>query len=333
MGNKKFRILSLDGGGLKGIIQITVLKEIERRTGKRITDLFDLIAGTSTGGLIACALTVSDNGVDPKYTLKDIEDIYTIRSQEIFPIKAGLGKWVSKFSSLKNPKFKADGLQNILEEFMGDKRLNDCIKPLFITSLDLYNNETLLFKTRHALIDPLKNALLIDVCRSTSAAPTYLPAYDFMYADKRRLCVDGGLYMNNPSLGAVIEFSRHGTEKPYNFSNVSLEDVVLLSLGTGHHSGEIARQQVEGWGILDWAPEITSVMMQAMNQVTTYEVDELLSQEHYFRVNVTLQDPKHSGIADSSEVTREYWISQVQAQILNNKILMMQMDDFFSITL
>src|SRR4028119_1606200 len=83
----KFRILSLDGGGLRGIISVIVLKEMERRSGKRITDLFDMVAGTSTGGLIACGITVSDNGISPKYTLEEIEKIYVENGKDIFPEK------------------------------------------------------------------------------------------------------------------------------------------------------------------------------------------------------------------------------------------------------
>ena len=86
---KKFRILSIDGGGLRGVVPLTILKKVEAITGKRITENFDLIAGTSTGGLIACAISVKDiqNDTQPLYTLDEILKVYVKRGKEIFPKK------------------------------------------------------------------------------------------------------------------------------------------------------------------------------------------------------------------------------------------------------
>ncbi len=326
----KFRILSLDGGGLRGIIPVLVLKEIERRTGKRITDLFDMVAGTSTGGLIACGITVSDNGTTPKYTLSDIEKIYTENGKDIFPEKNFLKKIISSISSLKNPKFSANGLEKVLQNLLEQKRISDCAKPIFVTSYDLFNNEALLFKYRHAIKHPENNALLVDVCRATSAAPTYLPAYDFIYQNKKRVCIDGGLYMNNPAMGALIEVIKYHKEPPYNLPELKLNDISILSLGTGHYSSEIARKKVEGWGLLDWATSITDVMMQAINQTTTYEAEELTSNENFLRINPDIANSKYSDMADSSEEARAYFIDVVTTDILGNKVLMSQLDTFLN---
>jgi patatin-like phospholipase/acyl hydrolase len=322
--SKKFRILSLDGGGLRGIIPVLVLKEIEKRTGKRITDMFDLIAGTSTGALIACGITVSDDGINPKYTLNDIERIYTEKGKEIFPKKNWLKGIVSGISSLKNPKFSEDGIQKVLHDLLGEKRLSDCIKPVFAASFDLYNNEALLFKYRQALSDPTRNARLIDICRATSAAPTYLPAYNFTYNSKTRICVDGGIYMNNPAVGALVEVTKYHKEAPYNKPDLELEDISILSIGTGHYSSEIARKKVEGFGLLDWATNITDVMMQAVNQTSNYQAEELISDENFIRVNVDIDNPKYSDMADSADETRDYLIQLTNSQVLGNSVLMDQ---------
>lgn len=323
---KKFRILSLDGGGLRGIIPVLVIKEIERRTGKPITDSFDMIAGTSTGALIACGLSVSDDGRTPKYKITDIEKIYTERGKDIFPKKNWFKGFISGVSALKNPKFSPDGLQKVLEELLGEKRIADCFKPIFVTTFDLYNNEALLFKYRQAIANPSRNARLIDICRATSAAPTYLPAYNFMYNEKKRVCVDGGIYMNNPTVGALVEITKFHKEAPYKMDSLSLDEVSVLSIGTGHYSSEIARKKVEGFGLLDWATNITDVMMQAVNQTTTYQTEELTSVGNFLRINLDIDDPKYSDMADSSDETREYLIRQVNSQIINNSVLMGQLD-------
>jgi len=324
--NKPFRILSLDGGGLRGIIPVLILKEIERRSGKRIIDLFDMIAGTSTGGLIACGITVSDDGIHPKYTLQDIENVYTKRGNDIFPKKNFIERIINSVTCLKRPRFSEVGIDKVLTDMFEDRRITNCILPIFITTFDLYNNNALFFKSRHALCYPSKNALLKDVCRATSAAPTYLPAYKFNYDGKASVCVDGGVYINNPALAALVEISKHHNDYPYNFDCLSLEDIKILSLGTGHYSNDIARKKVESWGMLDWATNITDVMMQAVNQTTSYQVDELTKSGNFLRINVDIENEDFADMADSSDETRNYLISEVKKQVFGNATLMKQMD-------
>ena len=329
----KFRILSLDGGGLRGIIPVLILKEIERRSGKRILDLFDMVSGTSTGGLIACGIAVSDNGKTSKYTLEQIEDIYVKHGKDIFPKKSAFKNFIGKITSLKSPKFSPDGLQKVLTDLMGEKRISDCAKPILVTSYDLFNNEAILFKYRHALNYPENNALLVDVCRATSAAPTYLPAYDFVYENKKRICVDGGIYMNNPSMGSLIEVIKYHAENPYNLEELKLADISVLSLGTGHYTSQIAQKKVEGWGLLDWAPNITDVMMQAINQTTTYQAEELTANENFLRINPVIDNPDFSDMADSSDKAREYFINLVNKEIVGNTVLMEQLDKLLQVNM
>ena len=328
---KKIRILSLDGGGLRGIIPVLILKEIERRSGEKIFNLFDLISGTSTGGLIACGITVSDDGKNPKYTIQQIEDIYTHRGNDIFPKRSGFSKFLNSLSSLKNPHFSAEGIDKVLTEYFGTKRLTDCLKPLIVTSFDLYNNESLFFKSRHAFSDPQKNATLKDVCRATSAAPTYLPAYKFMFDNKARVCIDGGVYINNPTIVSLVEITKYHTDKIYDFPSIALSDVVVLSLGTGHYSSNIARNKVESWGLLDWATKISDVMMQAVNQATNYQAEELTKEGNFMRINLDIMEEKYADMADSSDETRNYLVNQVQSCIFGNQTLMNRLDDLIKL--
>ena len=325
---KTFRILSLDGGGLRGIIPVLLLKEIEKRTGKRIVELFDLFAGTSTGGLIVCALTVSDDGKIPVYSLQEVEEIYSKRGNEIFPKKSFAGKIIKSVTSLKTPRFSAKGLDKVLNELLGSRRMTNCLKPILITSFDLYNNEALFFKSRHALAIPGRNALLKDVCRATSAAPTYLPAYKFTFDGKTRVCVDGGVYINNPSVASLVEVTKYHMKPPYDLEEISLNDIQVLSIGTGQYTANIARKKVEKWGLLDWATSITDVMMQAVNQTASYITDELTSLDNFLRINIDIANQKYADMADSSDKTREYLISELNSQVFENTTLMRQLDSF-----
>jgi patatin-like phospholipase/acyl hydrolase len=312
-----FRILSIDGGGLRGIVPVTILQAIEAKTGRKIYELFDMIAGTSTGGLIACALTLSDDGKTPKYTLQDIADMYTKHGKDIFPPVTGLKKVIHYATDIFHSRFSPDGLDKVLKDYMGDKTMLDCIRPLFIASYDIKNNEAILFKSRHAARNVNQNAKLHDICRATSAGPTYLPAYPFHYDGKDRICIDGGVYMNNPTVGAIVEVSRYTRESTYydGFQNVPTEDIVVLSLGTGHYTNNVLYRKVDGGGELGWAPAISDVMMQGVNQVTDYEATELLEDNNYLRLYINISDSSHDDMADSSDETLHYLLTQTQQML------------------
>src|ERR1700722_11878591 len=180
----KFRILSIDGGGLRGLIPVMILKNIEELTGKKIYELFDLVAGTSTGGLIACATMLADeNRSKPRYDLSYIEKIFTEKGSIIFnnPKK--------KIGNFFRAKYKPKALQNELTSIFKDldgssgkpAMLADLLVPVIIPAYDLKRNKPVIFKTRHARQNHKMNATLYDICLATSAAPTYFPVHKFLY--------------------------------------------------------------------------------------------------------------------------------------------------------
>jgi len=329
---QKFRILSIDGGGLRGVIPIIILQELERRmNGKRIHEMFDLFAGTSTGGLISSALAVGDENKKPLYNLEQILSIYTDRGKEIFPKREGLSNLINEISSLKNPTYPANGIDKVLRDMVAHKRMTDCIKPIFISSYDLRNNEAVFFKSRQAANDQSCNIELYEVCRATSAGPTYLPAYDGNYNNKKRIYVDGGVFMNNPSVGAIVEISRYHAEPFYNRPDLRFEDICVLSLGTGHYTDDITHKKVENWGELDWVKPISDIMMQGVNQATSYESEELLEDGQYLRMTLNIQHAQYADMADSSDETRNYLIGETRKQVINNSELMKKLDDFIKV--
>ncbi len=324
----KFRILSIDGGGLRGIIPILVLQELERRMGgKRIHEMFDMVAGTSTGGLIACSISLSDDGKTPKYDLSEVLSVYTVRGKEIFPQKSWLGKIINIFTALKRPEFSATGLDKVLRDTLDHKRIMNCLLPLFITSYDIMNNEAILFTTSDAASDPSLNAELYDICRATSAGPTYLPGYEFNYGERKRIFVDGGVFMNNPCVGATVEAIKFGGAASPTQAH-QLDDVCVLSLGTGHYTAELASKKMASGGELDWAKPISDVMMQGVNATFAYEAQKILEPGQFLRITLNIAEEKYSDMADSSDATRDYLIQETKNQILNNSVLMKQLDDF-----
>jgi patatin-like phospholipase/acyl hydrolase len=246
------------------------------------------------------------------------------RGKEIFPQRNWLNRLINKVTSLKDPKYSGRGLDKVLTEMLGPLKLTDCLKPVFITTYDLNHNEAILFKKRKALGDAFCNALLKDICRATSAGPTYLPAYEFTYENKKRVCIDGGVYMNNPSVGAIVEASKY--HEFYGFSE--FDDITLLSLGTGHYTKDLVKKKVQGFGQLDWAVPISDVMMQGVNQTTCYMAEELLPAGQFLRLSVDIDEEKYSDMADSSDETRNYLVNKVNKDVIQNRAMMEKLDKF-----
>lgn len=322
-----FKILSIDGGGLRGVVPLTIFKHIEQLTGKPIWQTFDMIAGTSTGGLLASALTLAKApGVkEAKFTLDDIMNVYLHRGQEIFPPrKTKLGQWIEDVDDTMHPKFKADGIDKVVRDICGTSRIADSLTNVFITTYDLTNNIPLFFKTRLGKASAAQNVEIYDACRATSAGPTYLPAYEFNYPNDAenpdRLCIDGGVYVNNPSMAALAEFSRHHAEYGYGTSDkdINYNDVFVLSVGTGSYAGRITADQAKNKGEIFWAQNISDVMMRGVNKTTDYEMEEMMETGNYLRLTIDIHDPAFSDMARADKAASDYLISETQKQVLND---------------
>lgn len=320
---KTFNILSIDGGGLRGIVPVKILQKIESVTGVPIQETFDLFAGTSTGGLIAACLSLRDekNPNRPRYTLQQIEAIYKDKGHLIFPPQNGLNRLLHKMLNLFSPGYSAAGIDTVLREYIGEQRLNDLLRPILVSCYDLNSNQPVFFKTSEAYGDPSANASIYDVCRVTSAAPTYLPAYSFTHKDRMLTGIDGGVFVNNPAMAALAEISRYGDKDFYKKKDgtpVQYDEVRLLSLGTGGYDGKITEEEAVSWGQLQWITRITDIMMKGMSRSTDYETNEMMDPGKYLRFNITIGEEKYADMADSSEETLDYLIRETERQVTGN---------------
>jgi uncharacterized protein len=327
-----FNILSIDGGGLRGIVPLLILQQIEKRTGKRVHELFDMIAGTSTGGLIACCLTLRKEGSsEPLYGIEDLLKMYTEYGSTIFPIHSGLVKFFKKADDLINPGFSDKGIDQVLKLFIGEQRIKDSLKPILISTYDLNSNQTVFFKTSEASESNLANARIYDICRATSAAPTYLPAYSFNYKGSMLTGIDGGVYINNPTMAAIAELSKYGQAgfyKKSDGSRVAYEDISILSLGTGSYTGSISQAQAANWGQLQWITSLIDIMMRGVNQTTDYEAGEMIGMNKYLRLSIVIGEEKYAGLTDARPETQKYLIDEVNNQIFLNPACNKSLDDF-----
>ncbi len=214
--NLKFRVLALDGGGIRGAYTAAVLREFEHATNERIADCFDLIVGTSTGGLIALGLGLG-------HSAEEILEFYRSHGPRIFPssIIGDRGRWVRQV--LWSSKYRAGGLQTAVIDLLGEKTLLGASKSrLVIPAFNVTRGEVTCFKTRHHpsfIHDHLRPVW--EIAMATSAAPTFFPAHRASWGT---LYVDGGVWANCPALVGVIEATK--------YLGKSHSEIDVLSVGT-----------------------------------------------------------------------------------------------------
>jgi len=278
------KILSLDGGGIRGIIPSMILMEIESRTGKRIAELFDLIGGTSTGGILSLGLTKPDANRQPQYAAKELLQLYETRGNDIFSRPAW--KQLLPLGNVFGPKYSASGLEKLLKEYFGEAQLSDAITQLVITSYDVQHRQSHFFKSHKASASADRDFLMRDVARSTSAAPTYFPPNRLNMAGTTGdyyALVDGGVFANNPAMCAYVEAkSIYKDEK----------DFLVVSVGTGENAKRLDYDKVKRWGLLSWAQPVIEVVFDGINDTIDYQLSQLMpmtgDDKRYYRFQITL---------------------------------------------
>ncbi len=279
-------VLAIDGGGIRGIIPAAFLVELERRTGQPICRLFDLVAGTSTGGILAALLTVPNHRNQPKYSAEQARLAYLQHGGEIFH-RSPLRK-AATLGGLTRPKYSPKALERILEEYLGKKRLHTTLTEILVTAYDMSSSTPWFFKTSFAREHraPADDPLLTQVVRATTAAPTYFPPL----AMEGHCLIDGGVFAANPAVCALAQARNMYPEE---------RDFLVVSLGTGLITHNRPCSQVERWGTADWAVPISSVMLNAASATVNYQMRALAGKKKYVRFQVLL-DGASSDMDDAS---------------------------------
>lgn len=250
------KLLSIDGGGIKGVFAASFLAEVETKCNCRICDYFDLIAGTSTGGIIAAALACG-------IPARDILNLYLKNGEKIFKKKRSI--------PLTNSKYDSEVLKEALTDVFEDKKIRDCQTRLLIPAFNLESRSVRVFKTPHSsdlYFD--KDLLLLDCILATTAAPTYFSPHVM----ESGTFIDGGIGANNPSLIAVIEgLTRCGWDR---------SEIHVLSVGCVEDPG--ATSGNEKMGLTD-ALKIQQCYMMAETQYADNICRLLLPKENYIRIN------------------------------------------------
>ena len=312
-----FRILSIEGGGILGAFAAGALAELEQSTGHRLVDHFDLIAGTSTGGIIAIGLAMG-------ISAHNIRDFYLEHSLNIFPHIGLFDRWSSTFRHIVKPKYASTRLELLLNELLADDkgqplRFGDAKTRLVIPAYDGVYGRIYLFKTAHHkrflhdIAIPASN-----VAMATAAAPTYFQAARIK--EHRSSYVDGGVWANCPALAAVVEASC--------FLHQPLKSVRVLNVGTTTEPFNVIKKARSG--IFGWNRNLITLFMMSQTEGSR-AMANLLTNGHLTNINYLSRNGEFS-LDDASrvedlvglgrsEAAKEDIVEQVTRSFLNGTVI------------
>ena len=303
---KKIRILSIDGGGIRGIIPATILvtfeKMLKERSGNknaRITDYVDLIAGTSTGGILAVLYLCPDlvNGKRPRYDGDEALKFYMEKGPTIF--KKNLWHSINSLCGLTNAKYNNKNYLQVLDEVVGDTKLSELLKPCLIPAYDIERRNAVFFNQMDYRKGNKGDFYIKDVVQATSAAPTYFePAYIRNSNGEAYSLIDGGVFANNPTLCAYAEGSKlcEGMDITYS----------ILSLGTGTSLHSYPYKKARRWGGAGWIRPLFSILLGGVAETVDYQVDIMEQSgkdvKEYLRIQPKLNE-KDRGLSQIDNVS------------------------------
>jgi patatin-like phospholipase/acyl hydrolase len=284
------KVLSIDGGGIRGIVPAIVLAEVERRTQRPVAQLFDLVAGTSTGGILALGLTIPKHAGGPLYRADEFAGMYAREGPRIF--SRSLWRQLSGCNNLMNPKYSSAGMEQVLEEFFGESRLAHAATRVLVTSYEIERNFPFFFKSSNACTRSSHNFPTRQVARAASAAPTYFEPMKLPTGTNtdHYTLIDGGVYANNPAACALVEARTTHPEA---------SGFLVVSLGTGSLRHSLRYDAAKNWGVAKWAAPLLSVVFDGVSSTVDYQMRQLLPNvpgdpKHYYRFQTHLEPHQHA---------------------------------------
>ncbi|KAL8520764.1 hypothetical protein ACS0TY_011351 [Phlomoides rotata] len=339
-------VLSIDGGGIKGILPAVVLDFLESQLQEldgedaRLADYFDVIAGTSTGGLVTAMITAPDENNRPLYAARDIKPFYLQNCPNIFP-QTKLFPAGKLMKSLSGPLYDGKHLRSILTQKLQNLKLSQAITNVVIPAFDIKLLQPVIFSSYEARRSALLDAKFSDICISTSAAPTFLPGHEFFTKDeigniqREYNLIDGGVAANNPTLIAITEVTKQRFDS--NMEEDLNPRLLTISIGTGNATTDDKRYDIKRaskWGILDWlmhggTSPLLEIFIQAgadmVDYHTSFIFQTLQSQDNYLRI----QDDTLRGIENSVDVATKENLDRLVSigeRLLNSPVSRVDLD-------
>ena len=324
----KFRILSIDGGGIRGIIPAYWLCEIEKRAHKPIAHLFNMLAGTSTGGILAGGLSFPLNGnIDksteenpivpsdyaPEYAAYQLLEQYTVKGSEIFPNESFFMKPFHLLRSLFTSRYSSGGRGGLFKDLLGQKsKISSSLTELVITAgREDFLLGTHLFNRYDAKYDTFLDDTYYDALMCTSAAPYYFPSHRIKH---KGYFMDGGVHVNNPASVAYSEARRYGKD---------IKNIRMISMGTGAFVPGLLDEKsffrkflnedslLKARGALYWAAHLKDVALEGESGNTDVLMSETLGDKYtrmqvWFEDAITLDKVDASNVANLTDIAIRY---------------------------
>lgn len=309
-----FRILSLDGGGIRGVIEAVILAEVEKLIDRPLNKYFDLIAGTSTGSILGAGIAIGRKS-------QDIIDLYRRRGKSIFPYSSLFSPQRLKLMfqyGFSAPKFSDEGLIDALKNEFGNIKLSDLnTSPrLLITAYDTISRQTIVFKSWQKYKN-WADIPIWEACVCSSSAPTFFPAHLLKTSNQNYSLIDGGVGANNPSACAVAEALR---------LDYPISEIAVLSIGTGDVNQPIPFSTVRSWGLGQWIwkGRLIAVLFDASADVNDYITRQVMSppelenqpSNRYLRLQPTIEK---DAIDDASDLNIDRLIGISKNYIAQNQ--------------
>ncbi|MBH8572393.1 patatin-like phospholipase family protein [Nostocaceae cyanobacterium CENA369] len=330
----KLAVLAIDGGGIKGIVPAIILAKIEEITGRKIHELFDLIAGTSTGGILALGLTKpNQGGTEAEFSAENLVKLYTEKGGEIFeerkeisyfpfnslPIQLLESLFKSlhfhiKFLELFESKYKRSGKDKVLKDRLGETLLNKALTEVLIISYEGEKRVPFLF-TSNCAKENLNSDYFLEICSgcemydaamATSAAPTFFKSHPLQLRNskKKYTLIDGGVIANNPTPTAIVEAMKsYDIERKSDISlpKISLPEILVVSLGTGRMTDPLSAKETDKWGLIKWVKPLINIVLSGQSEVIDYQMDHLLLPEQYYRFQLDYINRKGNSLLSNDD--------------------------------
>jgi len=327
---KYTRILSIDGGGIRGIIPgqvgVALEEKLKQKSGNpeaKIADYFDLIAGTSAGGILTCLYLFPDpdNPNRPLWSAEDAVNFSIKSGRDVF--KSSFWQTLTSLDGLVDEKYSSDRLEQFFLEHFGDGQLSQLLKPCLITSYDIERRKAHFFNQQDAVNNPEEDYFIKDITRATSAAPSYFEVPKIRsLTNESYVLVDGGVFANNPALCAYAEVRnkfRIPDDRPDR--GPTAKEMVILSLGTGDAQKKYPYEEAKDWGQVEWIEPLISILMTGVSETVHYQLmqifDAIERPHQYLRISPDLSlYTEQLPIDDASEpkISQLVKIGKEQAQ-------------------
>lgn len=285
----------------------------------RVADYFDVVTGTSTGGLLTAMITAPDEKQRPLFSAKDIIDFYLQNCPKIFPQGSGFLSSVRKLAgAIMGPKYDGKYLHSKVKDLLKDIKLSQTLTNVIIPAFDIKLLQPIIFSSFEARLEPLKDAHVADICISTSAAPTFLPAHYFETQDsngntRSYNLIDGGVAANNPTLVAMSQIKKEMflmNQDFHSYKPIDYHNFIIISIGTGAAKVEkkFSAHLASKWGILQWlyhggsTPLIDS-FSHASADIVDVHMSSVFQSLHCEQNYLRIQDETLMGQASSVDVS------------------------------